>query len=936
MAKPNDYRETLNLPKTEFPMRAKLGELEPRIQRFWEEINLYETVQRHTRGRPQYILHDGPPFSNGDIHLGQALNKILKDVVVKYKTMRGFDAPYVPGWDNHGLPTEIAAIRSFEIDRHAIDAMELRARSGETARRFVGVQREQFRRLGVRGDWERPYLTMDREYEAAVLGAFQKFVERKCVYRGLKPVHWCPQCETALADAELEYKEAVSLSVYVRFPVVSLPEGGLAGVPAVGPVSFAVWTTTPWTLPANVAVALHSELEYVLVRTPEEHLVLARGLLEQTMEALGVSEYEVVSATQGSALAGGKLGHPFAEREVPVVLAEYVTLEQGTGCVHTAPGHGREDFDTGQKYGLPTLQPLDAQGVFTQEGGQFAGLSHVDADPKIVEEMARRGTLMKMAEYRHQYPHCWRCESPVIFRATKQWFVDLRPFTEQALAAVDDATWVPPWGLARIRGMMEERPDWCISRQRTWGIPIPTLYCEDCGHELLSTEVIGRAIELVRAEGVDGWFAAGTGQLVPEGTMCTQCGGARFRREQDIFDVWFESGSSHAAVLKTRPELRWPADLYLEGHDQYRGWFQLSLWNGLIAQGGAPYRTVLTTGFVLDANGRKMSKRLGNAIDPQDVVREHGAEILRLWVSYVDFKEDMPTGEDIFRQVVDGYRRLRNTLRFMLANLYDFEPGRERLKREEMQEVDRWILHRLSRLLERLTGAYESFEFHQVYYRVHEFCAVELSQIYLDLLKDRLYTFPPSSRERRSAQTALWVLATTLAKMLTPILSHTTEEVWQHLPDWEGKQGTIQMSEWPEAAGWREDALGERWERDVVPYFEAGDFAVEQLRQQGIVRQPLQAELTLYCPEERWRGLVTALGEDDLAAANGVSRVSYGGPAAEAPPDAYTAQGEQELRIAGRASEALKCERCWRRQRSVGEDSGHPRLCARCVEYVTQ
>jgi len=935
MAKTSDYQKTLNLPKTDFPMRANLREMEPRIQQFWEDMDLYRTVQDHVKGRPQYILHDGPPFSNGDIHLGQALNKVLKDVVVKYKTMRGFDCPYVPGWDNHGLPTEIAAIRSFDIDRHRIDPMELRERSAETARHFIDVQRKQFRRLGVRGDWDHPYLTMDPEYEASVLEIFRRFVEKKCVYRGLKPVHWCPECETALADAELEYAEHVSPSVYIRFPVVSLPPGSFEEVPKVGAISCAVWTTTPWTLPADAAMAVHPYLEYVLVRTAGEHLVVARGLLKATMAGIGVEEYEIVGAAKGETLEGGRLKHPFEDREVPVVLAEYVTLEQGTGCVHTAPGHGREDFETGQKYGLPTLQPLDERGVFTAEGGKLAGLSHTDADPKIVEELDRCGTLLKSADYSHSYPHCWRCDSPVIFRATKQWFVVLTDFTEQALDEVDQVKWVPHWGLPRIRGMMEDRPDWCISRQRAWGIPIPTLYCEDCGRELLSVEVIGQAVELVREGGSAAWYTTPIEELVPEGTTCEQCGGGRFRREQDIFDVWFESGSSHAAVLKTRAELRWPADLYLEGHDQYRGWFQLSLWNGVIGQGGRPYETVLTTGFVLDADGRKMSKRLGNAIDPQDVVRDLGAEILRLWVSYVDFKEDMPTGRGIFDQVVDGYRRLRNTLRFMLANLSDFDPGRDGVPREEMREVDRWILHEMQTLLERLTRAYDEFEFHQVYYRVHEFCAVELSQIYLDLLKDRLYTYPPKSGDRRSAQTALWVLATTLAKVLAPILSHTSEEVWQHLPAWEEKERTVQLAHWPDLTEWLDTALGERWEQFIVPYFEQADQAVEQLRQKGVIRQPMEAELTLYCTEARWRMLVEALGEDDLAAGNGLSRVSYGGPVEAAPEGACEAEIGEPMRMAGRRLEEGKCERCWRRQPSVGGNEQHPGLCARCVEYLT-
>jgi len=932
MDKQSEYRKTLNLPTTHFPMRANLGEMEPRIQKRWEEIDLYRTVQAHAKGRPKYVLHDGPPFSNGDIHLGQALNKILKDVVVKYQTMRGYDAPFVPGWDNHGLPTEIRAIQTFAIDRHAIDPRELRARSAETARHYVDVQRQQFRRLGVRGDWEHPYLTMDPSYEAAVLEAFGKFVERQCVHRGLMPVHWCPECETALADAELEYKDHTSSSVYVRFPVVSLPAG--VGPEAGGnAASFAVWTTTPWTLPANAAVAVHPRLEYVWVGTPEDCLVMARGLLETTMEALGCSQYQVIAAAQGRQLEGGVVRHPFLDREVPIVLADYVTLDQGTGCVHTAPGHGREDFLTGRKYGLPTFQPLDARGVFTEEGGKFAGLRHDAADPKIVEALRSCGTLLQSEPYLHQYPHCWRCDSPIVFRATKQWFVDLKPFAEEALQAVDQTTWVPPWGWQRIRGMIADRPDWCISRQRAWGIPIPVLYCGACDHELLSPEVVARAQAVVREGGAEAWHSVPAEELVAPGQTCAQCGSGEWRRGQDIFDVWFESGSSHLAVLKTRPELRWPSDLYLEGHDQYRGWFQLSLWNALIAEGGAPYQTVLTTGFVLDAQGRKMSKKLGNAIDPQEVVAKLGAEILRLWVSYVDFKEDMPTGQDIFAQVVDGYRRLRNTLRFMLGNLYDFDPEQDVLSAGAMLEVDRWILGRLAGLVERLTQAYDSFEFHQVYYRVHEFCAVDLSQVYLDLLKDRLYTYPPNSQARRSAQTALFHLTITLAKILTPVLSHTMEEVWQHLPAWSGKEVTVQICDWPDPRGWREEELSRRWEEEIVPYFTQADRAVEELRRRGCVRHPLEAELQVYCAPERWQALVAALGEDDLAAANSVSRVSYGGPEETAPENAVSVDGG--VRIAGRASQAAKCARCWRRQETVGSDPQHPGLCGRCVEYIT-
>jgi isoleucyl-tRNA synthetase len=676
-----DYSKTLNLPKTDFPMKANLPQLEPRIQAYWEEIGLYRAAQARTRGRPKYILHDGPPYSNGDIHLGQALNKILKDIVVKFKSMQGFDSPYIPGWDNHGLPTEIRAIKTFDIDRHRIEVMELRRKCAETASHFVGVQRDQFRRLGVRGDWGRPYLTMDPAYEAAVLGVLADLVGRDCIYRGLRPVHWCWTCETALAEAEIEYQEHVSPAIYVRFPLVALPPSDLPSIDGLD-AAVIIWTTTPWTLPANVAVALHPDLEYVLVRASgrhgapgSEYFLLARPLLDSTMTAIGVTDYEVIGATRGGQLEGGAARHAFVERDSLIVLADYVTWDQGTGAVHTAPGHGREDFETGRRYHLPTLQPLDERGVFGPEGGQFAGQHHLEADGLILAELERRGALLARENLSHQYPHCWRCHQPVIFRATEQWFMAVDHFTPEALAAIEEVTWIPRWGQSRIANMVAERPDWCISRQRGWGIPIPAFYCEACGEPVLTVATVKHVQALVAAHGSDVWFQRPEAELVPAGLSCPKCGGTAFRKERDILDVWFDSGSSHAAVLEARPELASPADLYLEGSDQHRGWFQASLWTSIASRNRAPYRAVLTHGFFLDETGRKMSKSLGNIVDPQEVARRHGADILRLWVAYVDFKADMPISEDIFEQVSEGYRRLRNTIRFLLANLYDFDPA---------------------------------------------------------------------------------------------------------------------------------------------------------------------------------------------------------------------------------------------------------------------
>ena len=969
-----NYRDSLNLPHTDFPMKANLPQREPEIQRLWDSLDLYNRVQAQTAGREQYILHDGPPYTSGDIHLGQALNKILKDIVVKFKSMQGFDSPYVPGWDMHGLPTEMRALRSFEVDRHQIDPMELRRRAHETAVHFMEIQRRQFRRLGVRGDWEHPYLTVDPAFEAAVLGVFRDLVAHDAVYRGLKPVYWCATCETALAEAEIEYAPATSPSIYVTFRILSdvherfhsaprapsaasrsthstnsprLPSGqaGQASSGQAGqalPAFFVIWTTTPWTLPANVAIAAHPAFEYALVRAKppaDEHacapegdelLVVAVDLVAPVMKAIGRREYEVIETRSGEKLEGMRGQHPFVDRESEVVLANYVTLEQGTGLVHTAPGHGKEDFQTGQEYDLPVLSPLDGRGVFTEGGGKFAGMRYDQADPAILAELRDRGALLASEQMEHSYPHCWRCHQPIIFRATEQWFVAVDKFTREALAAIDQVKWVPPWGRERITGMVAERPDWCISRQRVWGIPIPAYYCDDCGALLLTPEAVEAVRVVVAEKGSDAWFTMPPAELLPRGTQCP-CGGTKFRKETDILDVWFDSGSTHAAVLETRPNLRSPADLYLEGSDQHRGWFQASLWTSVIARNGRPpYRCVLTHGFFLDETGRKMSKSLQNIVDPNVVAERYGADILRLWVSYVDFKYDMPMSETIFDQVVEAYRRIRNTARFMLANLYDFDPAVDALARQEMLEVDRWALHRFHDLAEKSTRAYEEFEFHRVYHAVNEFCAVDMSAFYLDMLKDRLYTSAAASRGRRSAQTALYGLVHGLARLLAPILSHTAEEIWQHLPG--EREPSVQLAAWgmPDAR-WLDPELGQRWEQ-ILRVRDEVNKALEQARTSGIVDQPLHAAVTIYAPDDV-ASLLRGLGEE-LARVLIVSQAEVEA-AGEAPAGAVASAVVSGPAVEVTAAPGCKCARCWLVLPSVGAKAEHPALCARCADVIT-
>jgi isoleucyl-tRNA synthetase len=925
----HDYQATVNLPKTTFPMRAQLPEREPEILAFWESIDLYHAVQARRQGGKRFILHDGPPFSNGDIHLGHALNKLLKDFVVKFRTLQGYDAPFQPGWDTHGLPTEILAVRTFRIDRAAIDPLTLRRRCAEMAKKYIDLQRKQFRALGVRGDWAHPYITMQRAYEAAVLEAFARMVDAGLIYRGVKPVYWCTTCETALAEAEVEYREHEAPSIYVAFPVVRLDAAVYAKEDR-AKMSAAIWTTTPWTLPANVAVAVHPDTRYALVTDLQDRegftYIVAEELVPYFGRAVKMSRPHVCDTVAGRELEGALLQHPFMERQVPVVLADYVTLEAGTGLVHIAPGHGKDDFLTGLSYGLPTIQPIGPSGIFGPEGGPFAGKPIYEAQEEILRRMDRDGTLLAFDTILHQYPHCWRCHEPSIFRATPQWFLNVEPLIPAAMEAAATVQWIPAWGRERLEGMLRDRPDWCISRQRAWGIPIPTVFCTNCGSALLSAVVARQTAEIVRREGADAWFRYPVEEFVPEGTACPACGETGFVKETDIFDVWFDSGCSHLAVLDEQQD--WPADLYLEGHDQFRGWFQVSLLTALAAgKAHPPYRAVLAHGFVLDQTGQKQSKSLGNIIDPQQVIQRHGADILRLWVASTDFRADIAMSEDSFTQVIEVYRRMRNTARFLLANLYDFAPD-ECIAYVHLQEIDRWMLHRLAVRMGRITQAYERYEFHRVYHDLNEFLATELSAFYLDVLKDRLYLSLPDSLARRSAQTVLYYLAETLVRWLAPILSFTAEEIWRRLPAAE-RAASVQLSDWPEPdPAWHDAELGARWER-VLAIREAVHGAVDTARTRGEISQPAAVKITLFAAGETRELLEFLL--NTLASLFKVALAEVK-PLAEAPAEALRAR-HPDLAIAVSPAPGAICVRC-RWARELGTDGEYPDLCRACADQV--
>lgn len=912
-----DYGKTLNLPKTEFPMRGNLPTKEPEMQKWWDETDIYQKVQERTAGRPKFILHDGPPYANGDIHIGHALNKVLKDMIVRFKSMNGFDAPYVPGWDTHGLPIEHAIIKNEKIDRHKVGAAEFRERCTEYAYSYVDRQRGQFKRLGVRGDWENPYITLKPEYEARQIRVFGEMAKKGYIYKGLKAVYWSPSSETALAEAEIEYQDKRSASIYVKFAVVDGKEKVDQDVKVV------IWTTTPWTIPANLAIAINPELEYSVVEVGGEKLLLASGLLENVSSLLGWENVNVVQTYKGEELEGVVCQHPFYDRTSPLLLGEHVTLDAGTGCVHTAPGHGEEDFNLGQKYGLPVLCPVDDKGHFTKEAPGFEGLFYDDANKVITEKLKEVGALLHMNFITHQYPHDWRSKQPVIYRATEQWFASIDGFRNELLQAIKEVKWVPAWGEQRLHNMVADRSDWCISRQRVWGVPIPIFYCRDCNAEIINDDTIDHVANLFRQEGSQAWFTKEVSELMPEGAQCPKCGATEFRKETDIMDVWFDSGSSHESVLNERENLAWPADLYLEGSDQYRGWFNSSLSTAVAVHGRAPYKGVLSHGFVLDGEGRKMSKSLGNVVIPAEVMNKLGADILRLWVASVDYTADVRISDKIMTQIAEVYRKIRNTFRFLLGNLEGFNPAQDRVSFEDMPELDQYVMIKMQRVIEQALKAYDQYQFHTVFHAVHNFCTIDLSQFYLDVSKDRLYTEGPNSVARRAAQTVMYDVLVDLVKLLTPILPHTADEVWKYIPGVETI--SAQLTDMPKPMENLNSALEEKWDQllevrdDVLK-------ALEEARRMKVIGHSLGASVHLY-PNETTAELLRKFPRlDELFI---VSEVKIHLEAA--PEDAVKFEN-----IAVKVEQAAgeKCERCWIVTPEVGKDEAHPSICPRCASVV--
>jgi isoleucyl-tRNA synthetase len=923
MAKTIDLKSTLNLPKTDFPMKARLPEREPEQLAAWEQEGLYRRILESRAGAPLFVLHDGPPYPTGEIHLGTGLNKVLKDMIVKSKTMAGFRSPYVPGWDCHGLPIETQVEKKLGGKTTKVDPAQFRRMCREFAADFVEAHKRDFKRLGIFGRWDKPYLTMDPSQEACIAEAFLDFLEKGYVYRGLKPVYWCLCDRTALAEAEVEYEDHTSPSIWLKFPVVANQKSSRLGEG----VSALIWTTTPWTLPANRALAFHPDFEYVVAETSVGKLLLAKERLSVLAAELKLEVSNVHGSWEGKDLENVEFQHPFLDLRVPGVLADYVTLDAGSGIVHTAPGHGADDFRTGQRYGLEAYAPQDDDGRFTEGLPEYKGKTVWEANPIVIELLKKRGMLVGESKLTHSYPHCWRCHNPVIFRATEQWFIglDLNNLRGRALEEINKVKWLPEWGRERMREMVSDRPDWCISRQRVWGVPIIVFYCDTCGKRLEDFQALRHVLPFFEREGADAWYTHSAEELLPPGTKCS-CGAGKWRKENDVLDVWFDSGSTHLAVLKESEGLKWPADVYLEGPDQFRGWFQSSLLVGIGTRDAAPYKEVVTHGWTLDEKGAPMSKSVGNALYPKEICEKWGADLLRLWVVSQDYTADMRISEAMMTQLSEAYRKIRNTFRFALSNLYDFDPARDVVHDSDMWEIDAWMLRRTGEVVHQCHEWYANFEFHRVYHALHDFCAVDLSAFYFDILKDRLYTFAANNRGRRSAQTAVYHIARALVRLIAPILVFTSEEVWKHLPRSSSSPASVHMSKFPDAKPFEnafDEARSKNWER-LLAVREEVLKALEQARAAKLISGALDARVML------------AVGGDtsellEKYAANLpelfiVSQVKL------LPPGSQS----DGLRVEIKRADGSKCERCRNYSTHVGESADYPTLCERCVAALDE
>jgi len=928
------YKSTLNLPQTEFPMKARLSQREPELLKEWETARLYERIRETAEGRDKFILHDGPPYANGNIHLGTALNKILKDIIVKHRFMEGWDSTYVPGWDCHGLPIEHQVDKMLGARKKDLPIASIRQECRAYASKFIELQKEEFKRLGVLGIWEDPYLTMNLGYVAQIVREFATLVDKGSVYRGRKPIYWCARCGTALAEAEVEYHDHTSPSIYVQFPLLSDAPASIGDLPG-EKTSVLIWTTTPWTIPANLAVAFHPAYSYAAVRVPDGRcFVMAEDLVEAVMQELGFASYEKVGSLPGSEWEGLRCRHPLYERDSVIVLGDHVTLEQGTGCVHTAPGHGQEDFEVGLRYGLDVLAPVDDAGKFTEEAPPFQGQFVFKADPNVTALLREKGALLKEDRLAHSYPHCWRCKEPIIYRATEQWFISMEAngLRRKALESIMKVAWIPHWGRERIYAMIENRPDWCISRQRSWGVPIIAFHCASCNEILLDGSVIRGVADQFEQHGSDGWFSDPAEKFLPSGTTCAKCEGSTFVKDNNILDVWFDSGVSFAAVLLSRTNLKYPADMYLEGSDQHRGWFHSSLLASVGTRETAPYRSVLTHGFVVDGAGRKMSKSVGNIIDPMELTSRYGAEIIRMWVSAEDYRDDIRISEEILTRLSESYRKIRNTARFMLGNLFDFEPGRHTVPLHERSELDRWAMFRLARLIQRLRQAYDGYDFHVVYHRALDFCVVDMSSVYLDVLKESLYVSAADAPPRRSAQTTLYEILHALTRLLAPILSFTTEDIWRWIPDHEGKPESVHLCSLPDVdPDWENTALEERWEK-VFQFRQEVSKALEIARAEKKIGHALDAWVRVVPPDGWGEFLETfpfSLRQLCIVSEVTVEKGLEG-------ENVFQSQEMPGLAIQVSKARGEKCNRCWVYCPSVGSHTAHPSVCDRCVQELKQ